>query len=65
MITNQHDTVSGYLYTFQKISDTVSHLIIKDSNLYPDSDSRSTQSREWIFPINNQTDINKIKKLFI
>jgi hypothetical protein len=64
MITKQHYTRNGYTWTVQRISDDVSHLIIRDGNLYPDNDSRSQENREWVFPINDEDDFNEIKKLF-
>lgn len=64
MVTKQHYTRNGYVWTVQTISEEVSHLIIRDSNLYPDNDSRSQENREWVFPINDEDDFNEIKKLF-
>ena len=58
---------NGYRITVQKIND-VSHMIISDTNLYPDNDSRS--SDYWrlngglLIPINDNKDLKKISKLF-
>ena len=64
MISNQHYTRNGFTWTFQNISEEVNHIIIRDNNLYPDSDSRSKRQNERIFPINDQEDLIKLKELF-
>ena len=64
MITKELYTKSGYVITVQILSDTINHFIIRDTNLYPDSDSRSTENREMLVPINDIKDIKRIKKLF-
>lgn len=51
---------NGYWVTVQVISKDINHIYIRDSNLYPDSDSRSVEKREWLIPIN---DIEKLKEL--
>lgn len=60
-------TKSGYNITIQIISDKINHIIISDTNLYPDSDSRSKdpwRTYGLLIPINNKKDLKKIKKLF-
>lgn len=42
LITKTHYTLNGFVFTVQKIGD-ISHLCIRDSNLYPDNDSRSEE----------------------
>lgn len=54
---------TGYEIIIQSISDEVNHIIIYDKNLYPDSDSRSEERREWIIPINDIKQLKKIGKL--
>jgi len=53
-------TRSGYNITIQIINDSINHLIIRDTNLYIDFDSRSKENREWLIPINNINDIKGI-----
>lgn len=58
---------NGYEFTFQRISDRVSHIIISDHNLYPDNDGRGDdywRHEGLIIPINNDEDLEQIKKLF-
>lgn len=51
---------SGYEITLQIISDECNHLYICDSNLYPDSDSRSEElwrTQGLLIPINNKKEL--------
>lgn len=67
MKTNRHSTKSGYIISVQKFKGGASHIIIEDSNLYPDDDSRSYEiwrTRGLIIPINDKKDLKAIKKLF-
>lgn len=65
IVTKSIHTKSGYVITPQSINDKVNHIIIKDSNLYPDEDYRSQETREWIIPINNSKDMVEIGELLI
>jgi hypothetical protein len=58
---------NGFEFTFQRIDDKVSHIIISDYNLYPDSDGRSDEiwrKQGLLIPINSDEDLTQIKKLF-
>jgi hypothetical protein len=55
-------TRSGYWITIQLLNKEWNSIFIRDSNLYPDSDSRSEETREWIIPINDIDDLKKIAK---
>jgi NhaP-type Na+/H+ and K+/H+ antiporter len=61
--TKSHMTKNGYCWTLQIVG-KVSHLIIRDNNLYLEEDSRSLESREYLIPINSKKDYKQIKKLF-
>jgi hypothetical protein len=69
MKTKYYLTKSGFQITTQVVNDKINHFYIRDTNLYPDSDSRS---EEWwrqsgnvvLIPINDKKDWKKIKKLF-
>lgn len=57
---------NGYAFTLQ-IGEGVSHLIIDDYNLYPDTDSRSKDS--WrrngvMISINDEEDLKQIEELW-
>lgn len=65
VVTKSIFTKSGYQITPQNITDSVNHIIIRDCNLYPDSDYRSQETREWIIPINNTKDMVEIGELLI
>lgn len=58
-------TKSGYWITIQVMSKNISHIIIRDTNLYPDSDSRSEENREWLIPINDINDLKDIGNTII
>lgn len=58
---------NGYEFTFQRINEKVSHIIILDHNLYSDNDSKSGdywRHNRLMIPINDDKDIKQIKKLF-
>lgn len=63
MKEKNHLTKTGFWFTVQNLG-AVSHLIIRDSNLYPDEDSRSQRPSELLIPINDERDLKKIMKLF-
>jgi hypothetical protein len=67
LITEQHYLKNGYKITIQKIG-SISHLIINDSNIYPDEDSRSQDywrlNGGLIIPINDDEDLESITKIF-
>lgn len=53
-------------FSVQKINN-ISHLIITDSNLYPDEDSRSEEywrHNGLLIPINDDYDLKELSKLF-
>lgn len=59
--------INGFEIVFQRFNKNCSHLYITDSKIYPDEDSRSDERwrRDGLcIPINNDKDIEKIKKLF-
>ena len=66
MITKSLNIDTGYRFTIQRLSSRISHLIITDSRIYPDEDSRSQES--WrrnglIIPLNSDDNIDKLVKL--
>ena len=64
VVTKSIHTKSGYIITPQSIND-LNHIIIRDCNLYSDSDYRSQENREWVIPINNSKDMVEIGELLI
>lgn len=59
-----HYLKNGYKFTVQQVGN-ISSLIIVNTNLYPDDDSRMDPlMREIFIPINNKDDLKSIKKLF-
>ena len=59
--------VNGFEIQFQRFNEKASHIIIYDSRIHPDEDSRSEE--RWrrdglIVPISNDKKIKEIKKLF-
>lgn len=58
-------TQSGYYITTQIINNNLNHIIVRDTNLYPDSDNRSKENREWLIPINNLDDLQNIGNLIM
>ena len=63
MKTATHLTKTGYWITVQSTG-KVNHIIIRDSNLYPDNDERSKRPSETIVSINDKKDLKQIMKLF-
>ena len=62
----EHYCRNGYRLSVCQIGD-ISHISIRDSNIYPDSDSRSQdywRINELIIPINDKNDLKEISKLF-
>ena len=57
-------TKSGYWITVQNFG-KINHIIVRDSNLYPDGDSRSEEHREWLIPINDLDDLKQIGNLIL
>jgi len=67
MKQQRYSTRSGYIITVQKFKGGANHIIIEDSNLYPDNDSRSEEiwrTQGLLIPINDKKDLKAIKKLF-
>jgi hypothetical protein len=68
MITKSVYLNTGYEITFQRISDKISHLVITDSKIYPDADSRSEEywrKNGLLIPLNSDENINKIIGLLL
>lgn len=58
-------TRSGYTIAAYSTGSTSNGIIINDNNLYPDSDYRSTERREFVVVTNDIDDLESIGKAIL